>query len=142
MLKPEDLYSEACQGLRHYSNCVMQIRTVTIAQGFIVLTAAWFMIDNQHYEACVGVAGLGLLLTLVLHTLHTNYGRHHQALLEYATQLERASPGGSGPWVTYIGPRERRFNGRFFKLIVFNGPVLLLMISLLGFIFAALTHLM
>ena len=62
-----ELYTEACYGLRHYSTCIMHMRTTVIVQGIILLTAASYTlkIDASIYfylSVC-----FGLLLTFVLY---------------------------------------------------------------------------
>src|SRR5215213_9612023 len=40
-------YGEGCSALRHYSLCVLNTRTITIAQGFVLLTAAAYLIKER-----------------------------------------------------------------------------------------------
>ena len=96
-LSIETLYSEACQGLRHYSAAVKSIRTITIAQSFVVLGASHYLIkDAQWLLACL-ISLFGLLLTIILLGLQSNYWSQFDNLLEYLLKLEEAEKPSRGP---------------------------------------------
>jgi hypothetical protein len=44
-------YTEGCSALRHYSVCVLNTRTITIAQGFAILTGAIYTIKEGLFRS-------------------------------------------------------------------------------------------
>ena len=125
-LNTDTLYSEACSALRHYSNCVMQVRTWTIVQGFTVLTAVYILINEGNYIYSLGLSIFGVSFTIILNILHGNYGKHHESFLRYVVNLEEQK----GPWSAYEVHRDTRLQNRVYKLMIWSGPVLLLILSM------------
>ena len=81
-------YAEGCSMLRHYSSTVMHIRTVTVAQGLVVLAGAGFLNRELQLAASLSVALFGVALTGVLFFLHENYYRHFETILSVVVDLE------------------------------------------------------
>ena len=76
----------------------------------------------------------GLAFTIVLNVLHSNYGKHHETLLEYVVSLENQPLARSedliGPWTAYKTQRDARFEKRIYRVLIWYGPVLLLVLSM------------
>src|SRR5687768_7037776 len=69
-LSHQDKYTEACTVVRHYSNFVIGVRTLTIVQGVAILGAAAFLSKEKQHVYALASASFGLLLTFVLFTFH------------------------------------------------------------------------
>lgn len=129
------LYEESCNGFRHYSTAVMTIRTITIAQGFAVLTAVSYLSTSNQFLLSLFATVFGVLLTGVLAALQWNYYLHASTLLDFLVALEsRLSPleGSTGPWTTYAAPRSRRFRSWWGRLVYLHGPYVLLLLALVS----------
>lgn len=133
-LDEDQFYAEACESLRHYSNSVKDIRTVTIAQGFIVLSATLYLIRENQFPLSSCVSFFGILLTAVLHGLQSNYWHQFDDFLQYIIVAEQKGVKDNsalGPWSTYGIHRNKRFAKRWYRLRVKHGPYILLLIGLL-----------
>ena len=120
-----DKYVEGCNALRHYSNCVINIRTVTIVQGLAVLGAAGYLIKEGLFFHSLLAVIFGLLLSGVLFGLHRNYYDHFNVILKHiAEDIEK-----DGPWRTYKDNRDK--NLKKYKWTHY-GPFILLALSLLA----------
>jgi len=118
-------YSEGCSALRHYSVCVLSTRTITIAQGFAILTGAIYTIKEGLFRASLCISVFGLLFTAILNRLQKNYWLHCNAILKKVVELE-----GDGPWTAYNDQRKNRHGQRIWKVMVVDGPFYLLGIAL------------
>lgn len=120
-------YTEGCSALRHYSVCVLNTRTITIAQGFAILTGAIYTIKEGlfWYSLCISV--FGLLFTAVLNRLQKNYWLHCDAILTKVVELER-----NGPWTAYSIQRAKRHEQKIWKMMVVDGPFYLLVTALVA----------
>ena len=131
-------YNEGCNAVRHYSLCVMNMRTVTIAQGIVILSAAIYLINQNAFHPSLWLCGFGLLFTGILYMLQKSYWEHFETILEAVVNLETiANKGDSerGPWSAYRKHRTNRFKDRIWRLLVRHGPFLLLLAALLGLLF-------
>ena len=127
-LDAKALYTEGCLSLRHYSNCVLSMRAVTLAQGLVLLTASAYAITQGRYLLSFWISAFGLLFTLVLHSLHASYWHVFDVLLPVVVRLEtdNSGVGLQGPWHVYNVARRERYENRNWKISVRYGPSLLL----------------
>ena len=126
-------YAEGCTALRHYSLCVLNTRTVTIAQGFVILTAAIYLIKDRSFGASLVVCFFGLSFTVVLNRLQMNYWIHFNTILEIVMRLENLGNSDAslmGPWSAYSELRNERHGKRKWKILVVYGPYYLLTFAL------------
>jgi hypothetical protein len=121
-------YSEGCSALRHYSVCVLNTRTITIAQGFAILTGATYTIKEGLFWPSWCISVFGLLFTAVLNSLQKNYWLHCNAILKKVVELEK----DDGPWSAYSVQRAKRHEQKRWKILVVDGPFYLLAIALLA----------
>jgi hypothetical protein len=120
-------YSEGCSALRHYSVCVLNTRTITIAQGFAILTGAIYTIKEGLFWTSLCISVFGLLFTAVLKMLQKNYWLHCNAILKVVVELET-----NGPWTAYHDQRAKRHEQRIWKVMVVDGPFYLLVTALVA----------
>ena len=126
-------YTEGCSALRHYSICVLNTRTVTIAQGFLILTAAVYLIRDRLFAASLAISFFGLLFTIVLNRLQMNYWIHFNSILETVVRLENPTNANNsvmGPWSAYHAQRNERHLKIKWKILVVYGPYYLLTFAL------------
>lgn|SRR5215213_471402 len=123
-------YGEGCSALRHYSLCVLNTRTITIAQGFVLLTAAAYLIKERAFALSAFVSLFGLLFTHVLKKLQENYWLHFEAILRAIVKIEH--PSSKGPWRIYAKQRWLRHKRTQWRVLVVNGPSNLLLIACLA----------
>ena len=120
-------YTEGCSALRHYSVCVLNTRTITIAQGFAILTGAIYTIKEGLFLTSLCISVFGLLFTAVLNRLQKNYWLHCDTILEKVVELE-----GNGPWTAYSVQRAKRHEQKIWKIPVVDGPFYLLVTALVA----------
>lgn len=120
-------YSEGCSALRHYSVCVLNTRTITIVQGFAILTGAIYTIKEGLFRTSLCISVFGLLFTAVLNRLQKNYWLHCNAILKVVVELET-----NGPWTAYSVQRAKRHEQKIWKIPVVDGPFYLLVIALVA----------
>ena len=138
-------YSEGCTALRHYSNCVMSMRTVTVAQGIVILSAATYLASQNRFLASILLCVFGLLFTGVLHMLQKSYWEHFENVLRAVVEMETGNKiddsqtdglaevdSQYGVWNVYRSRRKARFDLLWWILLVRHGPFLLLLTSLLA----------
>jgi hypothetical protein len=127
----EMFYKEGCNAVLHFSTCVMNIRTVTIAQGFAILTAAMYFIKEGSYLYSLLTTLFGFLFTAVLYRLHWNYLEFWKDSIRYAAEIEHhLSAERTGPWNGNLESRERRLSGRINRLLVERGTTILILTAL------------
>jgi hypothetical protein len=83
-----EIYNEACITNRHYSNIILSIRLVTIIQGLIILGICGKLIVEQKLEFVYVPCLFGLLFTVTLLSLHYNYYRYFNFIVNYLCDLE------------------------------------------------------
>jgi hypothetical protein len=120
-------YSEGCSALRHYSVCVLNTRTITIAQGFAILTGAIYAIKEGLFWTSLCISVFGLFFTAVLNRLQKNYWLHCNAILKEVVELET-----NGPWTAYSIQRAKRHEQKRWRILVVDGPFYLLVTALVG----------
>src|SRR4051794_15775381 len=98
-------YTECCGALRHYSLCVLNTRTITIAQGLFLVGGAGYLAKENNFLFSSFVSFFGLLFTYVLKKLQENYWLHCNSFLETVKKLEGEA---GGPWSTYAEQRTKR----------------------------------
>jgi hypothetical protein len=122
-------YEQACEGFRHYSTHVREIRTVSIAQGITVLAGAGYLENQGLYAEAFSATGLGFLLTLTLWSMHKMYFDHSMVMQQYISEvLEK----GGGPWTNHRESRRKRLEGKVKHDLFKHGVFILLAISLVG----------
>ncbi len=125
-LSQEEKYKEACQLVRHYSTCVINLRAFTIAQGLAVVGAAGYFSKDRFHWYALATTAFGMLLTWVLYSFHASYLAYFLAGLTYATTLE----GGAGPWTEYNAERCARRQGFLYKIMHLYGGITVIFVSL------------
>jgi hypothetical protein len=126
----KSLYQEGCASLRHYSTCVLNTRTITIAQGFVLLTAANYLVSQGRFALSLTVSAFGLLFTLILHSLQSSYWHVFNIMLATVVQIERENSAGmEGPWQEYDSERKKGYQSWAWQIFVRRGPFLLLVFS-------------
>jgi len=132
------LYNEGCNALRHYSLCVMNTRALTIAQGFVILTASTYLIKEERYVPSLFVSFFGIAFTVVLSSLQKNYWLHFTAILDTVVDEIEAK---RGPWSAYRVQRNDRHKKPLWKTLVIDGPFILLSLALVTLVVYALLKL-
>jgi hypothetical protein len=128
-------YAEGCNALRHYSLCVLNARTLTIAQGFVLLSGAIYFMKEQLFALSVFVSFFSMFFTLVLHGLQKNYWLHFESILNRVVELESghdSQVSQDGPWGVYKKQREARHKKIWWRYFVVNGPFNLLLFASLA----------
>ena len=82
------VYEEACSTVRHYSSSVRNIRTVTIAQGFAILSAIGFLAKDGKVTLILFASIFCLILTNILYQLHRHYLNNALAAIEFIQDIE------------------------------------------------------
>lgn len=129
------LYSEGCSSLRQYSSNVMNVRALAIVQGFAVLGAGGYLVQQKSWLFAAFVSLFGLLFTAVLYALQANYWHHFSAFLAYVVEMEALLRSGetktaNGPWSAYDQKRRERHRKIRWSLSAIHGPYLLLLLAL------------
>ena len=106
---------------------MLNTRTITIAQGFAILTGAIYTIKEGLFWSSLCISVFGLLFTAVLKMLQKNYWLHCDAILKKVVELER-----NGPWTAYSIQRAKRHGQKIWKMMVIDGPFYLLVIALVA----------
>ena len=130
-----DEYTEGCNGLRHYSTCVLNVRILTIVQGLAVLSGAAWLLKDERHELALCAALFGLLFTALLYSYQRNYWFHFSAILERVLEIEshRESSGKyKGPWTQYSEQRKSRHRRIVWSASAVHGPFLLLLLTFLS----------
>lgn len=121
-------YTECCGALRHYSLCVLNTRTITIAQGLFLLGGAGYLTKENNFLLSSSVSFFGLFFTYVLKKLQENYWLHCNSFLETVKKLEGEA---GGPWSTYEEQKTKRHKELQWRYLVINGPFNLLLVAFL-----------
>jgi hypothetical protein len=140
-ISSKDMYTEASQTIRHYSTCVMRIRFLSIAQGFVIISASYFLVKDQQFILCSFLSLLGVILTYILH-IHTNgYRENLWAFLDYAVNLERTHQANmnsnnehvicsAGPWILCRDRLEDRYRSKHYTYTAVYGHLAMLYLSM------------
>jgi hypothetical protein len=121
-------YKEGGNALRHYSNCVMNMRTVTIAQGIIILSAVIYSANQKSFVPSLWLCVFGLLFTVVLHILQEIYWKYFDTVLEAVSNIESRAKEDEkegyefSPWSLYKLRREERYQRRWWRYLARRGP--------------------
>ena len=97
-------YTDAGNSLRHYSGCVLKVRSMTIVQGLIVLGAEAVLYSKGEFFYLLIVTIFGLIFTFILYLVHTVYIQDFESILNWVVETE----GESGPWMNYNMVRNNR----------------------------------
>lgn len=135
------LYVEGCNAFRHYSNTVLVVRTITIAQGLAAIGSAAYLLQvgsHPYYALCASV--FCFFLTAVLFALHKNYYGYAQCLLEDVcirektleehddrTEAQQVGQEGvvQGPWRCYKCKRDDITKSWWRRMALHFGPFVL-----------------
>ncbi len=129
-LSNEAKYKEASEGVRHYSNCVVSIRVVTIVQGLAVVGATAYLTKDGLRAHALSAAVFGLFLTYVLYTFHRSYLTFFLAVLNYALALEK----DVGPWTEYNKERGKKRQSVLYRMMHLYGAVTVMAVTLTALI--------
>lgn len=128
-------YVEGCNALRHYSSCVMNVRTIAIAQGFVILSGTIYLVAQNAFIPSLCLALFGFLFTAVLQSLQKSYWEHFDTILDAVVTLEEHANGNSnsfGPWSTFKQHRSGQYEKPLWRLLVRHGPFAVLLLGLFG----------
>jgi len=106
---------------------VLNTRTITIAQGFAILTGAIYTIKEGLFWTSLCISVFGLLFTAVLNRLQKNYWLHCNAILKEVVELKT-----NGPWSDYSVQRAKRHEQKIWRILVVDGPFYLLVTALVA----------
>lgn len=122
----EALYTETCNALRHYSICIMNMRTLVVAQGLALLSAAGYTSKFDNPLFFYLVIGFGILFTLTLQSQQKNYLGDFEIHLGIVAELEEELGNGTkgGSWKKYKEERHEHLRKKKspFRLLIESGP--------------------
>ena len=73
----------------------MNTRALSIAQGFVILTALTYLIKEERYLPSLFVSFFGIAFTVVLSSLQKNYWLHFTAILDTVVdEMKRSEDHG------------------------------------------------
>lgn len=116
-------YKEGSASLRHYSTTILNIRTVTIVQGLVLIGSIMYLIQNEYYGYLIFTSVFGMLFTATLFIFNNVYLSDFESILNY---LVRELENETGPWGAYNRNRENRLRNRFTHPIAHHGIFTLL----------------
>ncbi|GJM16899.1 MAG: hypothetical protein DHS20C13_22260 [Thermodesulfobacteriota bacterium] len=123
-------YSEGCSTLRHYSQAVKNIRTITIAQGLAVIYAITFLTKEEEFILSILAGLFGLVLTCIFYFLHQHYLNLSIASLEYIRKLEEVEFAHEGIGSAIKNARSKFWSKWIVRFIFTKALYLLLSISM------------
>jgi hypothetical protein len=132
-LDTNTLYTEGSNSLRHYSSAVLNTKNIAIAQGFVILTAAGYLIRERAFGSSLSISLFGLLFTYILYRLQENYWSHFNAILDAVVDLETNRKSDNVPcghWKAYKEGRDNKRDQWLWKFFVATGPFVLLLFAL------------
>lgn len=127
-------YEEGCATLRHYSEALRNIRTLTIAQGLAVLYSVANLAKENKLVLSLLTAIFGIVLTVILHQLHRLYLHHVKAVAAYIIDLEESLKESGGPWAA-IEAKRAEFLTKKVRFALEHAIFVLLILSLMSIIF-------
>lgn len=121
-------YEEATNIMRHFSENVMDMRKVTIAQGLVILSGALFLTTKNQHLFSLAATAFGMLFTFVLSMLHGNYLNFMLATVKYIKEdLEEFV----GPWTICWDARYLLLGTNSIRRVtVEKGPFILIGLAL------------
>jgi len=130
-------YEEGCSAIRHYSLALRNIRTIAVAQGFAVLTAASYLAKEEKYVISAGAALFGILLTGIIYQFHMNYYSHVRAVVQYVVKLEQDNlKTDGGAWTSMENMRRDVWVRRPLVRFALNKALYILLVLSLLTVFA------
>lgn len=141
----KERYEEACKAALHYSNSILSVRTLTIAQGLVVLGSSSNLSKEGEFIFSIAVSIFGIFLTMILFYFQKGYWTHFNCFVDYIVKYNEApkknskqpkkktlSPAmiESGPWTTFLLTREEDFHSGLKKHLRINGTFILIGVSL------------
>ena len=130
------VYSECCQSLRHYSNAIIAIRTLAMAQGLAVVSAQVYLLTTPLKAGPVPslAAVFGLGLTIVFLAMHWNYKLHFDAALSNTLVVEASlNLPYPGTWQSYSQAKGRGVMSRLVRVIALHGVFAILLLAEIAF---------
>lgn len=115
-------YDQGCAALLNYSQALLRVRTLAIAQGIATAAGSGYLTNQGLLLESIVVSCFGLALTGILLALHENYYRHFNCILQWVVDSEHST--GGGPWTAYQASRKL-FTSKGRKLILHYGPFIL-----------------
>ena len=140
-LDVKQIYEQSCNFLRHYSGLILKVRTLTFAQGFLVLSACILLLKEKEQDIARYVAIGGLILTIVFERLHWNYLKYFMSTQEYLQKLEEnyfVDQNIPGLLSVIESERNERLNKWYNRLMVIYGPFLIIVLGFLVIIFVSI----
>lgn len=126
-------YQSWVQTLNHYSDLVLKIRITAITSGIIILAAAGtLLLKEKNPTACQLVCGFGVVFSVVLWLMLTNYYDHYRDWLKLVIDVETEMklPPKMRMWTRYSEIRWKRSRWRVW--IVRNGCSMLIIAGALA----------
>ncbi len=138
-MKNSQLYTEGCNFIRHYSNCSLTVRMVTLVQGLVLLSAWFYALEEvQKSVYLVLISAFGLIFTGLLFLLHLGYGRAAKDYTTAVINIEREliddlkKPSiENGPVIFYREKRKNRYANPIFEFATVHAPFFLIGLAFL-----------
>lgn len=114
-------YIEGCNAVRHYSNALKNIRTMTILQGFAIISASSLVASEGKIGlfSSLIISMAGICLTIILYSLLLNYFTHVRSAMEYVWSIEKKETEiGDGPWVAIEANRKILWDKKWKNVLV------------------------
>ncbi len=116
-----DLYSEAGNNFRNYSQCSLNVRLAVIAQGLVLLTGCGYTVVNHQEPFFLILSVFGLLFTFLLFLLHSAYLGAADVTSRIAAEIEKQSGFKRyGPFYQYRRRHFSRYRRFAFRLITMH----------------------
>ena len=125
-----DLYTEAGNNFRNYSQCSLNVRLATVAQGVVLLTGCGYtVVEDQKWFALI-LSVFGLLFTFMLFLLHSAYLKAADEMCRAAGKIELQSGfRGYGPFYRYRRIRRKRFGSFWVRMFTIHAAFFLISFS-------------
>ncbi len=123
-LNKQTKYKEGSGSLRHYSTTILNIRTLTIVQGLVLISSILYLIQKGNYANLIIVISIfGMLFTATLYIFNKVYLSDFESILVYVVrELEEEN----GPWSAYKRERDSRLRKHYTNPIAHHGIFTLL----------------
>jgi len=136
-------YAEGASALRHYSLCIFNLRTVTLAQGILLLGGTAILFRSCLFNPAAVVSIFGLLVSVALWRLQRSYWDCFDSVLHSVVDLEQraAAPQDPlGPWASYKRKQDVVVEEFWWRLWVKHGPYWLISLAFGCVLVASIAH--
>lgn len=109
-----DDYKESCEVVRYFMSSLQSIRTLTIAQGFTILSVVVYLTGESKHMLAVFAATFGILITVVLFFMRSKAFSHMETAISHAVKQEK----GKGLWSGIEKTRKEKWSKPLLSFIV------------------------